>query len=124
MSAQRQHGTASSFGTRLQLRRRVVNVIGFALSGVATLIGLADTPGLLWTLVSRGVQSLSPDLFHLSTPAPGSEGGLANAIFGSVVATIGIAIRGRSACWQAPTCRSTAAARCWPPSSGSSTTSC
>lgn len=95
MIAQRQQGTASAFGTRLQVRRRVVNVIGFALSGVATLIGLAVLAALLWTLVSRGVQSMSPDLFHLSTPAPGSEGGLANAIFGSVVMTmLGIAIGG------------------------------
>jgi phosphate transport system permease protein len=74
-------------------RRRVWNFIGFALSGVATLIGLAVLAALLWTLISRGVQSLSPTVFTLSTPAPGSSGGLANAIFGSVVMTLlGIAM--------------------------------
>jgi phosphate transport system permease protein len=74
-------------------RRRVWNFIGFALSCVATLIGLAVLAALLWTLISRGVQSLSPTVFTLSTPAPGSSGGLANAIFGSVVMTLlGIAM--------------------------------
>jgi phosphate transport system permease protein len=78
--------------TLLQLRK-VWNFIGFALSGVATLIGLAVLAALLWTLISRGVQSLSPTVFTLSTPAPGSSGGLANAISGSVVMTLlGIAM--------------------------------
>ncbi len=95
MRMQRRRRIAGVVGATVQPRRRIMNVVGFALSGVATLIGVAVLAALLWTLVSRGVQGLSPALFQLSTPAPGSEGGLANAIFGSLVMTLlGIAIGG------------------------------
>ena len=43
---------------------------------------------LLWILVvlfGKGFAALSPTLFTQMTPPPGSEGGLANAIFGSIV---------------------------------------
>jgi len=74
-------------------RRRVMNFIAFAASGVATAIGLAVLVAILWTLLSRGLGALSLDVFRQSTPAPGSSGGLANAIFGSVLMTlIGILI--------------------------------
>jgi phosphate transport system permease protein len=74
-------------------RRRVMNVVAFAASGVATAIGLAMLVAILWTLLSRGLGALSLDVFTHSTPAPGSDGGLANAIFGSVAMTlIGILI--------------------------------
>jgi len=74
-------------------RRRVMNFVAFAASGVATAIGLAVLVAILWTLLSRGLGALSLDVFRQSTPAPGSSGGLANAIFGSVLMTlIGILI--------------------------------
>ncbi len=74
-------------------RRKVWNYVGFTVSGIATLIGLAVLVALLWTLVSHGVQSLSPAVFTQSTPAPGSAGGLANAIYGSAMMTLlGIAV--------------------------------
>jgi len=48
---------------------------------------------ILWELVIRGVSALSLSTFLESTPPPGSKGGLANAIVGSLVMTgIGIAI--------------------------------
>lgn len=42
---------------------------------------------ILVTLFYNGIQAIKPSLFLESTPAPGSEGGLANAIYGSVVMT-------------------------------------
>ena len=68
-------------------RRQVHNVLAFTATGLATLAGLSVLAALLWTLISRGVQSLSPALFTQSTPAPGSAGGLANAIYGSLLMT-------------------------------------
>jgi phosphate transport system permease protein len=70
-----------------------MNAVAFAASGVATAIGFAVLVAILWTLLSRGLGGLSLDVFRSSTPAPGSSGGLANAIFGSVLMTaIGILI--------------------------------
>jgi phosphate transport system permease protein len=61
------------------------------LTCVATLIGLAALSAILWTLLSRGFDALSIDLFRKMTPAPGSSGGLLNAIVGSLIMT-GIAV--------------------------------
>jgi phosphate transport system permease protein len=72
-------------------RRRIVSKVAFALTGVATLIGLAALSAILWTLLSRGVDAISIDLFRKMTPAPGSSGGLLNAIVGSLIMT-GIAV--------------------------------
>jgi len=66
-------------------RRRIVNLIfqGFciAVTGVA-LIALA---GILWSLLRQGLGGLNLEVFTQSTPAPGSQGGLANAIVGSIM---------------------------------------
>ena len=60
---------------------------------VATAIGLALLCAILWTLLSRGFGALSLAVFTQMTPAPGSAGGLLNAIFGSLVMTaLGILI--------------------------------
>jgi phosphate transport system permease protein len=40
---------------------------------------------ILFTLISKGLAAFGPALFTQMTPAPGSAGGLANAIFGSVM---------------------------------------
>ena len=74
-------------------RRRAVNLVAFAASTLATLVGLSILCAILWTLLSHGVAALSLAVFTQMTPAPGSSGGLLNAIFGSVVMTLlGIAI--------------------------------
>jgi len=66
-------------------RRRILNLIfqGFciAVTGVA-LIALA---GILWSLLRQGLGGLNLEVFTQSTPAPGSQGGLANAIVGSIM---------------------------------------
>jgi phosphate transport system permease protein len=69
----------------LYRRRRIRNRAFLALSIAASLFGLGWLALILWTLVSRGTGGLSTTLFTLMTPPPGSNGGLANAIVGSVV---------------------------------------
>ncbi len=74
-------------------RRRVRAALALGASGLATAVGLSVLAAILWTLIARGVQGLSWQVFTQSTPAPGSSGGLINAIFGSVVMTLlGLAI--------------------------------
>jgi phosphate transport system permease protein len=69
-------------------RRRLLNAAAFTASGIATALGLAVLVAILWTLLSRGLGGLSLDVFRQTTPAPGSSGGLLNAIFGSVAMTL------------------------------------
>jgi phosphate transport system permease protein len=60
---------------------------------LATFIGLMILISILWTLFSRGFGALDLAVFTESTPGPGDEGGLMNAIIGSLVLTaIGIGI--------------------------------
>jgi len=74
-------------------RRRIGSAVALAASGLATLVGLALLAALLWTLLSRGLGGVSWRVFTQTTPAPGSSGGLINAIYGSVVMTLlGLAI--------------------------------
>jgi len=69
-------------------RRRITNAAAFAASTIATAIGLAILCAILWTLLSNGFAAMSWSLFTQMTPAPGSKGGLLNAIYGSLVMTV------------------------------------
>ena len=71
----------------LYTRRRVINAINLSLSVFMTVFGLFWLVWLLWTLFSNGLQWLGPDIFTKNTPPPGSAGGLANAIMGSLIIT-------------------------------------
>jgi phosphate transport system permease protein len=74
-------------------RRRVMNRVGFLMSGLATLIGLGVLAAILWSLLSQGLHSLTLTTLTQMTPAPGSQGGLLNAIVGSLFMTgLGIAV--------------------------------
>ena len=66
-------------------RRRARNRIFLGLSVAASLFGLGWLALILGTLASQGIDGMSTTLFTLMTPPPGSNGGLANAILGSVL---------------------------------------
>lgn len=69
---------------RLRLRRNITNGIALVLSTAATVLGLLFLAWILWVTLSNGISALKPDLFTKIT-IYGDEGGLANAIVGSLV---------------------------------------
>ncbi len=68
-------------------RRRVTNAVALSLAVGTTLFGLFWLVWILWTLLRLGLGGLGPQIFASSTPPPGSDGGLANAIVGSLLMT-------------------------------------
>ncbi len=75
-------------------RRRARNFVILALSLGATGLALLILFLILGTLLAEGVPALNLATFTQTTPPPGSQGGLANAIFGSVVMTIAATLVG------------------------------
>jgi phosphate transport system permease protein len=69
-------------------RRRVTNKVVMGLAGFAAASGIAILALILGTLLVRGLGGLSLAVFTQMTPPPGSEGGLLNAIYGSVMMTL------------------------------------
>jgi len=69
----------------LYRRRRIKNTIALSLSLAATAFGLFWLAWILWTAFSNGVAAMNLALFTQMTPAPGADGGLLNAFFGSLV---------------------------------------
>lgn len=67
----------------LYARRTWINRIGIGLSMLAMALGFAALLWILWTLFSKGASALNWDFFTKDTPAPGSVGGMRNAIVGS-----------------------------------------
>ena len=69
----------------LRLRRKLTNIVALFLSMLAVAFGLF---WLFWILIDvfhLGVNAIQLSLFTQMTPPPGSEGGLLNAIVGSLV---------------------------------------
>jgi len=73
----------------LYTRRRIANATGLTIAVAAMAFGLFWLCWILWTLLDRGLPALTPMVFSQMTPPPGSSGGLLNAIFGSLIMTIG-----------------------------------
>lgn len=71
----------------LYTRRRIINGFNLTISVLATLFGIFWLVWLLWTLVSHGLAWLDLSVLTERTPAPGNDGGLANAIVGSLLLT-------------------------------------
>jgi phosphate transport system permease protein len=72
-------------------RRRSKFYIGLCYVSVA--IGLGWLAIILGTLLFEGFRNISPAVFTQMTPPPGSEGGLKNAIIGSLIMTfLGVAL--------------------------------
>jgi phosphate transport system permease protein len=72
----------------LYIRRRAVNQIFLWLSTGAAAIGIIALVLILYALLSNGFGGLTAAVFTQNTPAPGSAGGLANAILGSVMMSV------------------------------------
>ena len=68
-------------------RRRRVNTIMSVLSTLATAIGLLLLASILFTLLWRGLDGLNLAVFTRMTLPPGSNGGLLNAIVGTLIQT-------------------------------------
>jgi phosphate transport system permease protein len=71
----------------LYFRRRAINAFNLTCAAAGTALGLAVLVWLLWVLFAQGLSHLDLHVFTLKTPAPGSDGGLANAIVGSLFIT-------------------------------------
>jgi len=72
----------------LYRRRRVKNALAMSLSLAATVFGLFWLAWILLTAFGKGVAAMNLALFTQMTPAPGSEGGLLNAFFGSALMSL------------------------------------
>ncbi|WP_374266575.1 phosphate ABC transporter permease PstA [Zoogloea sp.] len=71
--------------TALYRKRVRTNRLALLLSMCAMVIGMSFLAWILMVLVYKGFGALSLSLFTQPTPAPGSEGGLFNAILGSLM---------------------------------------
>ena len=68
--------------------RRTRNSVAMILAVVAAAVGLFFLFAILITLLYKGFTSISLQMFIENTPPPGEDGGLLNAIFGSVAMTV------------------------------------
>ena len=72
----------------LYRRRRIVNFVNLGVSMLAVCFGLFWLTWILWTLFAHGLAAIDFTMFSTTTPPPGSDGGLANAIFGSLLMSL------------------------------------
>jgi phosphate transport system permease protein len=72
-------------GLNLVARRKLTNSVALALSLAAMSFGLFWLAWILLDVMRLGIGGLSMDLFTKMTPPPGGDGGLLNAIVGSVM---------------------------------------
>lgn len=68
-----------------KVRRTLANGVFVLFCSAATLVALGALAAILYSLVGQGIGGLDAAIFTKSTPAPGSPGGLANAIVGSLL---------------------------------------
>ena len=71
--------------TSVYRKRLIVNRVNLVMSLGTMAFGMMFLLWILWVLFAQGFAALSPTLFTQMTPPPGSAGGLANAIYGSVL---------------------------------------
>ena len=76
----------------LYARRRLVNSIALTIATAAAGFGLVWLVWILATLIYNGLSAINLQIFTEMTPPPGDKGGLLNAIFGSIVLTIGATV--------------------------------
>lgn len=86
MSIAGQVPSAIHSGNRLYRARKRTNIILLVVSGLAIAFGLFWLVWILGTLLYEGGHALArATLYHQMTPPPGADGGLANAIAGSLL---------------------------------------
>lgn len=66
-------------------RRKAANSTFVALCALATMLALAALGLIMWSLLKQGLGGINLNVFTRDTPAPGSLGGLRNAIVGSIM---------------------------------------
>lgn len=71
----------------LYTRRRLVNAFNLTVSMLTMAFGLFWLAWILWTLLRLGLNGITVATFTQMTPPPGSQGGLLNAIVGSLMMT-------------------------------------
>jgi phosphate transport system permease protein len=75
----------SAVADRLYRNRRIKNGIALVLSALSAAFGLFWLVWILWTTLVHGIAAMKPSLFTQMTPPPGADGGIANALFGSLL---------------------------------------
>jgi phosphate transport system permease protein len=80
--------TVNTNSSALYKRRLFVNRLALTLALIAMAVGMVFLLWILAVLVYKGIGGINLAVFTQMTPGPGSEGGLANAIFGSLVMVI------------------------------------
>ena len=70
---------------RLGRRRRRTDAVMTGLAIASTVFGLFFLASILFTLLWRGLEAISPTVFTEVTRPPGSHGGLLNAMVGTVI---------------------------------------
>jgi phosphate transport system permease protein len=77
--------SAISLSNPIYKRRQVFNRLMLGVSFAALVFGLFWLFWIIWTLIEKGSSAMAWSLLLESTPPPGGEGGLLNAIVGSVM---------------------------------------
>ncbi|ALO37872.1 phosphate ABC transporter permease PstA [Alcaligenes nematophilus] len=77
--------SAISLSNPIYKRRQVFNRLMLGVSFTALIFGLFWLFWIIWTLIEKGSSAMAWSLLFESTPPPGGEGGLLNAIVGSVM---------------------------------------
>jgi len=78
----------SAVAERLYRKRRIINGFNLLVSGFCAVFGLFWLVWILWTTFVKGIAAMKLGLFTEMTPPPGADGGLANALFGSLVMSL------------------------------------
>jgi phosphate transport system permease protein len=74
---------------KTRVRQRIIgNRIVVGLCVAAAALGLCMLALILFTLIAKGAAGINAATFREITPPPGQEGGLANALYGSLLLTI------------------------------------
>ena len=77
----------------MRFGRRLTNLLTMGASFVVTALGIVVLFAILAAVIGYGLEAFSPKLLTEMTPPPGSDGGLLNAVVGSLIITgLGIAV--------------------------------